>query len=90
MQLRSLRGVEVCFHTSLIALAGGFTRFRAAEIDATDLPDSPVPSVLQRKQTMEIRAVEWGKRGRMWKNGLITARNAGKMASQCTAMPSEC
>ena len=35
---------QVCFHTSLIALAGGFTRFPSTEIDhAAELPEGKMP-----------------------------------------------
>ena len=46
---------QVCFHTALIALAGGFMRFPAAEIDAPrELPDGLVPRVRVKCKTCKI------------------------------------
>lgn len=46
---------QVCFHTALIALAGGFMRFPAAEIDAPrELPDGLVPRVRIKCKTCKI------------------------------------
>ena len=42
--VQTTRTGQVCFHTSLIALAGGFTRFPSTEIDhAAELPEGKMP-----------------------------------------------